>query len=250
MSDSDARDRIHAVYYPVGVVRPPPARYYRIVALIREFCKQASPKILEIGPERPAVARFVTATLGIDRNDYVGVESSPLSRASLLEAGFRVELADVSEADLPFENSSFDVVLASEVIEHLSNPERMLRSSLRVLKPGGIFIATTPNLAAWYNRVILMLGRQPVFTETGSEWVFGREPFAKPSRPVGHLHLLTPRAFSELVGYCGFRVRRIEGGKSDEMSGRGRIPQAIDKVLSRFTNLSSNLTIIGSRPRD
>jgi ubiquinone/menaquinone biosynthesis C-methylase UbiE len=46
---------------------------------------------------------------------------------------------------LPFEDRSFDVVYAGEIIEHVGDPAAALREWGRVLKPGGIFILTTPN---------------------------------------------------------------------------------------------------------
>jgi len=42
---------------------------------------------------------------------------------------------------LPFENDTFDVVLAAHVIEHMAAPERALAELCRVLKPGGLLIA-------------------------------------------------------------------------------------------------------------
>ena len=38
---------------------------------------------------------------------------------------------------LPFKNDSFDVVLATEVLEHLKEPQRALNEMKRVLKDGG-----------------------------------------------------------------------------------------------------------------
>lgn len=46
--------------------------------------------------------------------------------------------------ELPFEKNAFDAVVSCEVIEHLQEPERMLAEVARVLKPGGIFVLTTP----------------------------------------------------------------------------------------------------------
>jgi 2-polyprenyl-3-methyl-5-hydroxy-6-metoxy-1,4-benzoquinol methylase len=47
--------------------------------------------------------------------------------------------------DLRFKNDSFDIVICSEVIEHLIEPGRLMEEIYRVLKKGGMAIITTPN---------------------------------------------------------------------------------------------------------
>jgi SAM-dependent methyltransferase len=47
---------------------------------------------------------------------------------------------------MPFENETFDVVLSTEVLEHVLNPEEYLLEVKRVLKPGGVFFFTVPFL--------------------------------------------------------------------------------------------------------
>lgn len=46
--------------------------------------------------------------------------------------------------NLPFRDSAFDCVIASEVIEHIPEPNRLLEELYRVTKSGGILIITTP----------------------------------------------------------------------------------------------------------
>lgn len=46
---------------------------------------------------------------------------------------------------IPYEDESFDVVVADNVLEHLDNPIKVFDEVRRVLKPGGLFIAKTPN---------------------------------------------------------------------------------------------------------
>lgn len=60
--------------------------------------------------------------------------------------GQKVDIANLSHAALPYADASFDVVTATEVIEHLEDFRRVLREIHRVLKPGGVCILSTPNI--------------------------------------------------------------------------------------------------------
>lgn len=63
--------------------------------------------------------------------------------------------------DLPFAASSFDVVTASWLLEHLPDPRATVSEVGRVLRPGGVFIFITPNAdhpLAWVNRAAGRLG--------------------------------------------------------------------------------------------
>lgn len=51
-----------------------------------------------------------------------------------------------SGMSLPFKESSFDIVLCTEVLEHVPEPQLLLQESHRVLRPGGVLILTTPFL--------------------------------------------------------------------------------------------------------
>jgi 2-polyprenyl-3-methyl-5-hydroxy-6-metoxy-1,4-benzoquinol methylase len=51
-----------------------------------------------------------------------------------------------SATQLPFSPATFDVVISSECIEHTADPEAAVREMLRVLRPGGFVLLTTPNL--------------------------------------------------------------------------------------------------------
>ncbi len=53
-----------------------------------------------------------------------------------------------AELGLPFRSESFDVVIATEVMEHLDEPGRLFQEIHRVLRPLGRFFMTTPNVEA------------------------------------------------------------------------------------------------------
>lgn len=60
---------------------------------------------------------------------------------------------------LPISSNSFDVVVATAIIEHLPNPKRMLDEAKRVLRPDGLIILTTPD--PFWEHMATMVGHLP-----------------------------------------------------------------------------------------
>ena len=58
-------------------------------------------------------------------------------------------VADCMELDQYFEPESFDIVLSSECIEHTPDPETALIQMIKLLKPGGVLVISTPNVLWW-----------------------------------------------------------------------------------------------------
>ena len=61
-------------------------------------------------------------------------------------ADIKVAVADVNREPLPYSDASFDLVTCTEVIEHLEHFRFALREISRVLRPGGVFVVSTPNV--------------------------------------------------------------------------------------------------------
>jgi 2-polyprenyl-3-methyl-5-hydroxy-6-metoxy-1,4-benzoquinol methylase len=74
--------------------------------------------------------------------DILGVDYLPEAIQELKKLGFNVECQNVEELNL---GRTFEIVVAGEIIEHLSNPGRFLEGIHRHLKDDGLFILTTPN---------------------------------------------------------------------------------------------------------
>lgn len=54
-------------------------------------------------------------------------------------------VAGDADCGLPFKSATFDAVIASELLEHLNEPQNFFFDVARILKPGGVLILTTPN---------------------------------------------------------------------------------------------------------
>lgn len=63
---------------------------------------------------------------------------------------FQVEVCNVEEDTLPFNDDFFDVVYSKSFIEHLYRPEKYLEEAYRVLKPGGILLTLVPDWESNY----------------------------------------------------------------------------------------------------
>lgn len=74
--------------------------------------------------------------------------------------------ADAVQLDIdqgmPFPDDSFDVVWFTEVIEHVREPELAVKECMRVLKPGGRLLLTTPNREFWFFRAMQLVGIDPM----------------------------------------------------------------------------------------
>lgn len=79
-----------------------------------------------------------------------------------INGGENIVQADINER-FPFDDKSFDIIFAGEIIEHSFDDSEFLRECSRVLRDDGVMILTTPNLVSLKNRFLMLLGREPRF---------------------------------------------------------------------------------------
>jgi ubiquinone/menaquinone biosynthesis C-methylase UbiE len=111
------------------------------------------------------------------------VAEAALERARDRHPELAFELVPL-DGPLPFADNSFDVVWASEVIEHIGDTARWLSEIRRVLAPGGRLLITTPS----HGRLRVLLG--------------GMERFSPPQGD--HLHLYTRASLKQVLEEFGF----------------------------------------------
>jgi SAM-dependent methyltransferase len=111
------------------------------------------------------------------------------------------DLFNIEEDEFPYADASFDVVVFSELIEHLGlNPVWSLSEIHRVLRPNGIAIVTTPNF--------LSLERLATFARGGSQMVDRYSPlFGYGARHNREYH---PAELRELLESTGFAVEAMD----------------------------------------
>jgi SAM-dependent methyltransferase len=167
---------------------------------------------------------------------FAGIDWSgdALRRAQAL--GLTVLRGSVAEPGLPVADGAADVVIMSELIEHLVDPDGAVAQVRRVLRPGGSLLLSTPNLAAWYNRGLLAAGIQPVFSEVSLRGVFGRPG----SMVAGHLRLFTRRALTEFLTASGFRCVTVTGARYHDVP---RPLGPLDRAFCRWPSAASILLV-------
>lgn len=144
--------------------------------------------------------------VGID----LSVEGIDLARRAYPEARFELLGAD-SDILERLGEQPFDIVISTEVVEHLYAPREWAAGCYGTLKGGGVFICTTPYHGYFKNLVISLLGK----------W----DSHANPLWDGGHIKLWSRRTLSALLTEAGFR--------NLEFRGVGRLPGMRMTIVAR-----------------
>jgi SAM-dependent methyltransferase len=166
----------------------------------------------------------------------LGLDWSAGSLRLAQRLGLTLVRGGVDPPGLPLAPQTADVVIMSELIEHLIDTDSALEEVHRVLKPGGSLLLSTPNLAAWYNRGLVALGVQPLFSEVSLRGVYGRPG----SVVAGHLHLFTRRALVGLLAARGFADIRVTGACYHDVP---RVLRPLDRAFCSWPSAASILLV-------
>jgi SAM-dependent methyltransferase len=125
------------------------------VELFRRYVGGPGRRVLDLGCRDGALTREYAGG-----NEVVGVDADREALAEAEKLGIETHWADLDQP-LPFEDESFDAVVAGELLEHLRDPQRAVAEAGRVLRPGGVFVASVPNVYRLKNRLRFLVGREP-----------------------------------------------------------------------------------------
>lgn len=227
------------------------------------YLPKKNARLLDIGTGMgivPIVARKLGASvISVDSIDATGKSAIQ----NVEKFGVFGQFCDICVDKLPLDDNSIDCVFFGDVIEHLiHSPKRALEEIYRVLKPGGVCIATTPNATRLTVRLRVFLGY--------SNWANINEYFDSGFHG-GHHHEYTPKEFRNVFLLTGFEVvefvlwesslKDVVINNVDDIPTQGRCHHLIVKekaiffvlkkilfaITSLFPNLRSNMLLVARK---
>jgi SAM-dependent methyltransferase len=200
-------------------------QYGRMFALAGLKHRLPEGPVLDIGCGAGPGLRYITSrgamAFGADASLYA------LRQAAVLVGAHGLVQSDAMAA-FPFADATFGLVLGNEIIEHLPDGVVFLGECLRVLRPGGMLLLTTPNL--WDVRRIIspMVGR----------------PWSGDTDPT-HINLYTPRRLHAELWEAGFVQPHVRSG----LKPMRWLPPHRNPLAVPYPPLIGNgLVAIGRRP--
>ena len=134
-----------------------------------------------------------------NNNEVFGIEGSKDVAEIARQKGITVKIQDLEDS-FGFKANFFDVIVAGEVIEHILDTDYFIEHVKRVLKPNGFLVLSTPNVASFGRRFLLLFGKNPYF-----EASFGFPPEAH----SGHLRFFTKSLLLNYLEREGFEIIRF-----------------------------------------
>jgi 2-polyprenyl-3-methyl-5-hydroxy-6-metoxy-1,4-benzoquinol methylase len=198
---------------------------YAMVADALRYAGVSTGTLFDIGCGSGNLYHFVRDRV----SSYVGVD---LVRYDGFPAGAEWIEANLDQLPLPLPAECTDVVAAVETIEHLENPRAFMRELVRLAKPGGKVVVTTPNQLSLLSKMTLMLKNR-----------FGA--FQDVHYPA-HITALLEIDLIRIASACGLQSLSI----SYTNSGRiGFTPLHYPRMVSRRwpRAMSDNICLIGTK---
>ncbi|MFL5913752.1 MAG: class I SAM-dependent methyltransferase [Gaiellaceae bacterium] len=190
------------------------------IALCREAVAEVSPRrVLEVGPGRGEMAEWIARETGAE---VVAVDQSERMVELTRARGIEALVGDVQE--LPFDEDSFDCVVAAWMLYHVPDVERALGEIARVLRPGGRLVAVT-NSGRHYVELKELMGVSAAFPFRAEE---AEEILARHFGSVERRDALGEVVWEpeEAIAYIRASPQVFAGGRLPELDGPIRVTKA------------------------
>ncbi len=192
---------LEKIYAEMGVKNDPPEEYFITGSrymLLEKILRRLPPgKMCDLGCGRGLLLRRLQ-----NHHAGYGTDFDPGAVDYCQSLGLNAAQIDLNSASkLPFPEMEFDVMVISEVMEHLLEPENALRVIKRHLKPGGTLLVTVPNAVPLFARIKLLFGHTV-------GWLHYRSP---ETADTGHIRFYTVESMTRLLQQEGFTVLETFG---------------------------------------
>jgi 2-polyprenyl-3-methyl-5-hydroxy-6-metoxy-1,4-benzoquinol methylase len=115
--------------------------------LARRFFKEKNRVILDVGS---GWGHCLIPLKSAGYNNLYAVDLDASSREQLEREGIKFYHLNIEKEEIPFQDSTVDIVLSFHLIEHLHDPTNLLKEAFRILKDDGLLIMATPDWRKQY----------------------------------------------------------------------------------------------------
>lgn len=145
-------------------------------------------RALDVGAGR-GIASFALARNGWQvaalEPDPSAVVGAGAIRALAADAGLAIEVVQETGEDIPFADATFDLVHARQVLHHARDLDRLCAEVARVLRPGGVLVATREHVISRPGDLQAFLDSHPLHRHYGGEHAYLLERYLDAMRGAG-----------------------------------------------------------------
>jgi SAM-dependent methyltransferase len=193
--------------------------------------------VLDIGAGRGiasyafAKRNYIVSALEPDSSNDIGAGAIRYISAA---SGLPVHVVESFGETLPFNDCSFDVVYARQVLHHAAQLNQFCKEVFRVLKPGGVFIAVREHVISRQSDLPLFLEKHPLHKLYGGENAF------------------TLAQYKDAISSSGMKLKKVLHPYASEVNfaplSQSDIKMQFARSLAKLTGMQLALSLVAIEP--